>query len=429
MVRVRLLCVLAAAALSIQCVLAQAPQPLSLQQLIEVALQRNRDFLAVRERLSETQALLRQAGIRPSPTLEVEGATGRPLGTVGENEFSVGYFRPIETGGKRDKRIEVAQTGVELAQAEVDDRARQLAFDVKMRYIDAAASQQKLRLIGRVVQTNQEYFRLTSARVERGDAAPLEADLFSTELSRVEAEQIVSTGRFESAVSGLKQTVGFSSTDPVMISSDLGIPTPVVTLAELQVRAKKDRPDLRTAALLVSQAQAEEKLTEAEGRANVTLSARYIHRTSRFDAFGLTSEGTLTPLRDTDNIIAGGISIPLFSSRQNSGNIDAARSRFRASELRREHLESVVSLEVESAFNRWTSAARALSILGDRVVNRSQQNLQVVRQAYNLGQLRMFDVLSEQRRAYDTELSFIDAQAEAAKAIAGLERAIAGDLR
>src|ERR1041385_6202893 len=119
-----------------------------------------------------------------------------------------------------------------------------------MRYIDAAASQQKLRLIGRVVQTNQEYFRLTSARVERGDAAPLEADLFSTELSRVEAEQIVSTGRLESAVSGLKQTVGLSSTDTVMISSDLGIPAPVITLAELQDRAKKDRPDLRTVALL-----------------------------------------------------------------------------------------------------------------------------------------------------------------------------------
>ena len=90
MVRVRLLCVLAAAALSIQFVLAQAPQPLSVQQLIEAALQRNRDFLAVRERLSETQALLRQAGIRPAPTVEAEGATGRPLGTVGENEFSVG---------------------------------------------------------------------------------------------------------------------------------------------------------------------------------------------------------------------------------------------------------------------------------------------------------------------------------------------------
>jgi cobalt-zinc-cadmium efflux system outer membrane protein len=230
-------------------------------------------------------------------------------------------------------------------------------------------------------------------------------------------------------VSGLKQTVGFSSTDTVTISSDLGIPTPVVTLAELQSRAKKDRPDFRTAALLVSQAQAEERLAEAEGRADVTLSARYIHRTSRFDAFGLTAEGTLTPLRDTDNIIAGGISIPLFSSRQNSGNVEAVQARVRASELRREHLEAVVNLEVESAFNRWTSIARGLSILNNRVVNRSQQNLQVVRQAYNLGQLRMFDVLNEQRRAYDTELSFIDAQAEAAKAIAELERAIGGVLR
>lgn len=429
MFRARLVCVLVAAVLSNDFVVAQANQALSAEQLIETALQRNRDFLAAKERLSEAQALLRQAGIRPAPTVEVEGATGRPLGTVGENEFTVGYFKPIETAGKRDKRIDVAQTSVDLAEAEIAERARQLVFDVRIRYIAAAAEQQKLTLVDRVLQTNQEYFRLTSARVERGDAAPLEADLFSTELSRTEADQIVSTGRSESAVVELKQTVGYSSTDALVISSDLRVPPPAISLAELQARARKDRPDLRTATLLVSQAEAELILAQAESRPDLTLSARYSHRNSSIeDAFGLTGRGIPTPLRDTDNIITAGISIPLFSSRQNLGNIDAARSRLRAAQLRREHLEAILNLEVESAFRRWTAAERALSILRDRVVNRSQQNLQVIRQAYNLGQLRMFDVLNEQRRAFDTELSFIEAQTEAAKAIAELERAIGGNL-
>jgi outer membrane protein TolC len=40
----------------------------------------------------------------------------------------------------------------------------------------------------------------------------------------------------------------------------------------------------------------------------------------------------------------------------------------------------------------------------------------------------MFDVLNEQRRAFETEVDFIDAQGDAAKALAVLERVIGGNL-
>ncbi len=404
-------------------------KPLTVQQLIEVALERNRDFLAAKQRLAEAQGLLRQAGIRPAPTVEIEGSTGRPIGTVGEEEFTVGYFKPIETAGKRDKRIQVVERSVDLAQAEIAERARQLAFEIRTRYVDAAAEQEKLRSLNRALGTNQEYFRLTKARVDRGDAAPLEADLFATELSRSEAQQMVSTGRSESTISELKRAVGFSITDPLFISADLDVPSTNFSLAELIERAKRERPDIRTSAILASQAQAELELAEAEGRPDLTLSARYSRRYSRFDAFGLTAQGTTTPLRDLDNVVTFGVSIPFFTQKQNLGNVEAARSRLAAAQLRREHVETVVSLEVEAAFRRWTAATRAVAILAAGVVNRSQQNLQVIRQAYNLGQLRMFDVLNEQRRALETELSFVDAQAERAKATAELERAAGGNLK
>src|SRR5262245_63685545 len=135
MLHARLACVLIAAVLGNISAQAQANQTLSVDQLIDAGLERNRDFLAAKQRLAEAQGLLRQAGIRPAPTVEVEGTTGRPLGTVGEEAFSVGYFKPIETAGKRDKRVQVAQNSVDLAQAEIADRSRQLAFDIRARYV------------------------------------------------------------------------------------------------------------------------------------------------------------------------------------------------------------------------------------------------------------------------------------------------------
>ena len=47
----------------------------------------------------------------------------------------------------------------------------------------------------------------------------------------------------------------------------------------------------------------------------------------------------------------------------------------------------------------------------------------------NLGQLRLLDVLNEQRRLLETQLGYIDAEAELARSLAELERAAGGELK
>ena len=101
---------------------------------------------------------------------------------------------------------------------------------------------------------------------------------------------------------------------------------------------------------------------------------------------------------------------------RNQGNLDAAISRERTARLRREYLEAAIPLEIEAAHRRWRAALNAVSALNQGVVQQSAKNLDVIRQAYQLGQLRLLDVLNEQRRMLDTELSYIDAKAELARA-------------
>lgn len=70
----------------------QAGAPLlTPDQLVQAAINRNRDFPAVRQRIAEAQGLLRQTGARPVPTIEVEGASGRPL-VVSGTELVVSRF-------------------------------------------------------------------------------------------------------------------------------------------------------------------------------------------------------------------------------------------------------------------------------------------------------------------------------------------------
>jgi len=123
-----------------------------------------------------------------------------------------------------------------------------------------------------------------------------------------------------------------------------------------------------------------------------------------------------------------GLSIPLLLPGRNRGAVDAALARATGARLHREHVESTVPQEVEAAYERWTAAHQAVALFRSDVLEQHQQNLNVMREAYTLGHLRLIDVLNEQRRVLDTRLAYIEAETELAQATADLERTVGTEL-
>lgn len=408
----------------------QLPEPeTGVQRLIDEAMTRNRELLAAQERIAEARGMLHQAAVRPAPTVEATAASGRPLKTPGEEEYSVGYFQPIETGGKRSKRLLLAERGLALAEAEFAEHTRQLAYDIKTQYIEAVISRRKAEAIERIVGINRESYRLVDARVQRDDAAPLERGLVLVELNRTEAQQAAAEGQAQTAEIELRRRVGFSSSEPVT-PRGLRRESPIALSVDgLQARALLSRPDLKAAQALLLQAAAEVELARAQGSPDLTLSAQYTRRSAQFeDPLRKTASGDPLALQDRDNVLSFGVSIPLQTRKRNLGNIEAAIARVNAAKLRVQHLGATIPLAVAGAWRRYQAAERAAGILRGGVLEQSERNLTVIRQAYNLGQLRLLDVLNEQRRLLETELTYIDAESELARSRAELERAVGGDL-
>ena len=417
------------------CAVAAPPQASgqvrAVNDLIQTAVERNRELLALRQKVVEARGLLRQAGVRPAPSLQVGGATGSPLGSPGKEEYSAGYSQPIEFGGKRDKRIQVAEKAVGLAEAEFAERSLRLATEIKLRYLDAVTDETRLATLDRLIGTYRESLTLIDARVKQGDAAPLDSQLLLVEVNRAEAQKRTVAGRILVALSDLRRLCGFAATEPLALAGatprdgTLGY-----VLADLQRQAIQQRPDLRSAKMEEERGTAEVALTEAQGRPDVALSAQYALRNEKIgDLYGLTASGQPSPLRDRDNILSFGVSIPLLTGRKNLGNIEAAAARAVGSRTLRQHLEASIPLEVEAAWQHWDAAAQSLKILDTGVLRQSEKNLDVIRQAYALGQLRLLDVLNEQRRLIDTEMTYIDAESDLSRGFIELERAVGGDLK
>ena len=400
---------------------------ITLEDLVRASLARNRSVLALRQRVVQAQGLARQTGVRPAPTVEAEGASGRPFGSVGEEQFSAAFVQRVETFGKRKDRVKVAEVSVALAEAEVDERSIQLAYEIETGYLSVVYERERIAVLDRVAESLRESRRLTDARVREGDAAALEAQLLAVEQSRADAQRADATGRLMAAELELRRLTGLDPTDALPA---IGQPTggkAALSLEELISRAKEKRSDLRIARLLEQQGDAGAALAQAEARPDVTLSARYAHNNTRLDnQYGFTAAGALTPLREQYNTFSVGISVPLMTQRRSQGAIESAAAGAAGARLQREYLESSIPLEVQSAYERWNAAMRMRDLLRDGVMGQSTKNLAVVREAYQLGQLRLLDVLNEQRRLTDTELSYLDARVGVARALADLERVTGG---
>lgn len=397
----------------------------TVDDLVRAGIANNKDVAAVRERIAEAKGLTRQAGVRPSPTLGLNGSTGKPLGTIGEEQYGAQYSQTVETFGKRGKRIRVAEFSVAIAEADLQQRTTQLAYEITAAYAEVSAERHKVKLLSGLIGLNQDTLRLTEARVKEGDVAPLEANLLRVEISRAEVSRRSAQGRLTSAELELRRLAGLDPST-VIPTADIQAPRPA-NLTTLKREGLENRGDLKAARLEEEQETAGIALTEAEAKPDVTLSAGYSRQDSQFGGlFGFNSSGTLSPLRKQNNLLNFGVSIPLRTGRSGAGIVQAATARTSEAHLRREYLERDISLEVEAAHERWHTASESLQVLQSGVLDPSTNNLAVIREAYWLGQLRLLDVLNEQRRLIDTQSSYIDAQADVARTWAEVERAAGG---
>lgn len=405
-----------------------AAEPLRI--LLEQAEANNQELAAMRTRADEARGNLRQAGVKPPLTLEAGGASGRPLRTVGEEEYSAGVGKTFETGGKRARRIDAAEVRLSQTTAEYQERVRQLSYDIKSRFADAMTESQRIEVLDQILVSNQRSLELTRARVERGDAAQLEQSLLEVEIGRLTAQKATITGRRESALVELRRLAGLAPGSAIDLGTAFYSGPAPTTIDILNTAALDQRPDLKLARLAEQLGDAELRLVEAEGRPDVSVTARYFKRNSQFDdQYGVKAQGSRVLLRDRDDILAVGVSIPILTKNRNLGNVEAAQARIMGARQRARYLVNSIPLEVESAWRRWSAARSTAGSMETAVLPQAQRNLDVIQQAYQLGQLRMLDVLNEQRRLLDLRLSALDAQAEAARAFAELERAVGGTIR
>lgn len=385
----------------------------TVDDLVKAALANNLEVMAMRKEAEAGEALIRQARLRANPSLEVSGT--RQIGGMGDNSVMVQGALPLELGGRRAARINVAEKELEIRRQALAELERQLAADVRAKFGEALAAIFKLKFTEDILVTAEQNVQLVSARVTEGRTPPLEESQEYVELNRIRAVRETNEGAAEIRLFELRNLVGMAPEEPLVLKGDLNtLSRTLPPQIGAEQTALRSRPDLLGAIAVEKLAAARVGQARSEGRIDADVMIGYQRMQSGFPLLGVDEmSGALLPIEQRMNFFTFGVRLNLPVRNRNQGLVAASLLEEQAARNRREFGELTIRREIAVAYARYNRAFRAMEIYRVGVRDRAADNAEVVRQTYELGSKTLLDYIAEHHRYIETENGFIDAQLEA----------------
>ena len=377
---------------------------LTLQAAIARAMAANATLAAARLRGPINLASLAVARERLNPEAAIEFERETP-------KEAYGVAVPLELGGKRARRIDVAQATVRAGEAELAATVAQVRNDVRRAYFGQVVAEQRLMILREQRDISMRTLDTAQARLDAGDVPRLEVMQAQLALAAVENEATAAEGTAAAARATLNALLAQPLDTPTALSTTVDDAAP---------------PGTQAALMLAQTASAElisfDRQIEAQ-RARILL-ARALRMPDLIPTFSLTHRAE--PEFNYGYRAGAAITLPLFTTHRaavlvEQTTLDQLMAQRQATLLR-------IQGEVTAASQR-AQAQRDLFVrYRDQIIPQAQQVEQLAQDAYQLGQTGIGPLLLALQATRDVRLRSLDAIDQFQTALADLERAIGAPL-
>ena len=385
--------------------------------LVERAMAAEPSLQAARLAVEAAEARIRQAGLRPNPTVSAthEQAGGMDARTMA----SVAW--PLDRG-RRGARIEAASREKAVAELELAERRRQLAANIADAATTALSAARDAAITEEHHTAATRFAALVEARVKEGATPEIEREYATIELRRIETEHLAALADLEEATVRLGATLGEVRQTAIVLRNDLereAIAPDPPSLADFDqhVAVRRARAETQLATARIETARA-----DAGWDADVM--ASYSRMSMGFQQLGILPSGGTAAIEGTFNMLGGGVTVHWPLRNKNQGEIAALDAQLRAAQALEQRARLSAAADIDAARVRLTRAREALEIFRRGVREPARRALEVLREAYQLGRTPLLDVLAEQRRVLEIEHEYTRALERVVRARVALERAI-----
>ncbi|HEY6362768.1 MAG TPA: TolC family protein [Vicinamibacterales bacterium] len=372
---------------------------LAQEEAVAIALWNNPDFQVQLAEMGFARADLLEAGLLSNPVLSL-------LFPIGPKQLEATLKWPIEVLWERPKREAAARLAADRVAAGLEQAGLTLVSDVKISYVEYALAQDRLRLADQSVEELEQISRLMESRFQAGDVSLLEARTAAIDASRGRQDSVRARLDVVLRANELRTRLGLAldprEFDVVTTAAALEPCGPMPALLE---EALASRPDVRAAEIGIEAAAARLGWEES----------RVVAVTAALDANGEGREGfEWGPGVD--------VGLPFFN--RNQAGLARANAEIRRAGGQYVAVRQRVAGELLDATTQFQQASVALAGWRDTVLVPLEEQVQVANRAFADGDVAFLFVLEMQRRLTEARLRTREAEADLARALARIERAI-----
>jgi cobalt-zinc-cadmium efflux system outer membrane protein len=286
---------------------------LTLNQAETSFLNNNLDLIAQKYSIDSAKATVITAKLYDNPDFSYSNAFyNATTHHFFDPEMSVQVSQLIRLAGKRNKSIDLAKSGIDIAQFQFYDLLRTLRFVLRSDFYNIYFFEQSSKLYQIEISSLQKMVPAFEDQVKKGFMAPIDALRIKSQLYTLQAEYDNLQTNINNIQSELKLLIRSKPSGFIMPVADVtSLTNDVVSQTNYQSlmdSALVNRPDLKALNANIVFSNYNLRLQQAYAKPDITISANY-------DRLG-------SYVQDYNAI---GISIPLPFFNRNQGNIKNAR--------------------------------------------------------------------------------------------------------
>jgi outer membrane protein, heavy metal efflux system len=389
---------------------AQVPQPpparrLTLPMALDMAEQQNLELAAARLQRSVALAGTRIARQIPNPTVSTQVARDTP-----HEDLTVGI--PLEIGGQRGRRLDVANAEVSVTESLIETVSRQIRRRVREAFYNLALARGVTERRESALALANRLRDIAQARFDSGDIPQLEVFQADLEVARAQTQIEVARTQELSAANELNVLLNEPADSVWDLGDVIEMLPPSVTLPDLIQRASASNPQLQTLLRELTAEEARHSLLRAERLPNLGVEAGV-----DFNAPPDFRRGARAALS---------LDVPVFS--RNQGQLAQSEAQQRALLATIAAARLAVAGSVGAAYYEYAARQREVTLQRDTLLPAVQRIETLAEDSYREGRETILFVLSAQRDMQQIQLDYLQSLSTLQAAFAALEEIVGAPL-
>jgi outer membrane protein TolC len=388
---------------------------LLLSEVLAEALAQHPEIQAMRSRWKAAQERPAQVGALDDPEFKIElFNTPQSLDVTRSENTIFGLSQRFPFPGKRALRKTLSLKDADIAQAQLQEKERDIRSQVKVAYYDLFQASKAIEVHHQQIRLLKEFFEIANARFRAGKGAQVDVLKSSVELSKLHNELPVLEQQRESAQAKLNLLMSRSSQSPLGEPvGPIGLRQPYL-LEELEQTALQYRPELRALDVEATKSHSAIALSQKQYYPDFNVMVERFQNFGQRDGFGGMVMMSLPFSFWTKPKYDAGV-------REAKANLESAKAVYQA-------MQNQVRFEIKDLLAKIGSAEKLLTLYKTTIIPQAEQTLAAARIGYQTGRVEFLTLVDAERALKEFQLEYYRTLSTLEQRRAELERAVGTEL-